>query len=282
MYVWEKTQSSGGLELYQRVKVNKKENEDIWSYYRLGPYQHLFNAFSNKWDICEDFCFGDVDDSYDSDDEYNSDDGYRDQGYLTDFVSQPTHLPPLPTPMDVESSPTTSFAYHSSQDPIKTMSLVYGYVPHMGASDRPSGHDWDAILKFLGFVKDLKQLDVPKPEKSAIMNHFSSVVSNKQAGLIANTFATLSALFTFENVGHPLADLFVFSSPRSSACQWVLGVHSPVAALYICRYILENPQAHTIMTVADRLLDQGIPFHTLLPLHCSPHLPRSTCRGRIG
>jgi len=268
MYVWEKTQSSGGLELYQRVKVNKKENEDIWSYYR--PHQRLFNAFSNEWDFCEDFRFGPVDDSYNSGDEYDSDDGYGDQGYPTDFVSQPTHSPPLAEPMDVESSPTTSFAHHFSRDPIETMSLVYGYVPHMGASDRPSEHDWDAILRFLGFVKDLTQLDVPEPEKSAIMNHFSAMVSNKQAGLVANTFATLSALFTFEDVSCPSADLFVFSSPRSSACHWVLGVHSPAAALYVCRYILENPQAHTIMTVAGRLLDRGIPFRTLLPLPCSP------------
>src|SRR5882757_4468617 len=65
-------------------------------------------------------------------------------------------------------------------------------------------------------------------------------------------------------------DIFVFTSPRSSTCQWVVGVHFAAAALYVCRYILENPHAHNMLTVALRLLDRGIPFHSLLPLSCSP------------
>ena len=44
----------------------------------------------------------------------------------------------------------------------------------------------------------------------------------------------------------------------------------PAAALYVCRYILENPHAHTILTVAHHLLDRGIAFRTLLLLTCSP------------
>jgi hypothetical protein len=267
MYVWEKTQSSGGLELYKRVKVNKKENEDVFAFYR--SHQRLFNAFSNEWDFCEEFCFGPVDDSYDSDSgsEYGNDDDYAGPG-SADFVSQSTYSPP---PMDVESNSTTWVGHHFSRDPIETMSLIYGYIPHMGSSQGPFEHNWDAILKFLGFVKDLQKLDVPEPEKSAMMNHFFALVSNKQAdNLVDKTFTTLSNLFPFKLISHPSANLFVFSSPRSNACEWVLGVESPVSALYICRYILENPQAHTILTVAHRLLDRGIPFRTLLPLPCSP------------
>jgi hypothetical protein len=280
MYVWEKTQSSGGLELYKRVKVNKKENEDVYAYYR--SHQRLFNAFSNEWDFCEDFCFGPVDDSYESDDEYDDDDGYGDQGCSADFISQPTQSPPLDTPMDVESDPTR-LGHHFSRDAVETMSLVYGYVPfmeatdrpseheHMGASYRPSEHKWDAILKFLGFVKDLQELDVPELEKRAMMNHFSALVSQKEADrVVAKTFGFLSDLFNFKHVSRPSTNLFIFSSPPSNACQWVLGVDSPVSTLYVCRYIIENPQAHTILTVANRLLDRGIPFRTLLPLHCSP------------
>jgi len=264
MYVWEKTQSSGGVELYKRVRVNKKENEDTYYFYR--PHERLFNAFSNEWDFCKDFRFGPVDYSYDSGDEYDSDDGYGDQDYPEDFISKPTHSSSLAAPMEIEE---TWFEPQCSRDPIETMSLVYGYVPHMGASDRSSAHNWDAILKFLGFVRDFKNLDVPEPEKSAITNHFSALVSNN-ADLMIKTFATLSTLFPFRHISRPLPDLFIFSSPQSHACQWVLGVHSPAAALYVCRYILENPQAHTIMTVADRLLDRGIRFRTLLPLRCSP------------
>ena len=104
-----------------------------------------------------------------------------------------------------------------------------------------------------------------------MINFFCTVVSNADADAdhIVTDFESLKSLFTFEHVQHPCEDLFVFSSPPSNACQWVLGVHSPAAALYVCRYILENPHAHTILTVADCLLDHGIAFCTLLPLSCS-------------
>ncbi|KAF8152559.1 hypothetical protein B0H34DRAFT_800961 [Crassisporium funariophilum] len=59
IYEWEKTQLSGGLELYKRVKVNKKANKTVFHSYR--SHQRLFNTFSNEWDLCEDFQFGIVD-----------------------------------------------------------------------------------------------------------------------------------------------------------------------------------------------------------------------------
>ena len=37
VYEWEKTQSSGGREVYKQVKVNKRRNEDVYFYYK--PYQ---------------------------------------------------------------------------------------------------------------------------------------------------------------------------------------------------------------------------------------------------
>lgn len=170
MYEWEKTQSSGGLELYKRVKVNKKANEHVYHNYR--PHQRLFNAFANEWDLCEDFEFGDVDNS-NSDDGYDS---YDDEDYPNDFFSQPTNAPPSTAPMDIETGPSW-FAHQYSRVPLQTMSLVYGYVPHTGVNDLPSIHSWDKILNFLGFVKDLEQLDVGEPEKSAMMNYFSAMVT---------------------------------------------------------------------------------------------------------
>lgn len=76
--------------------------------------------------------------------------------------------------------------------------------------------------------------------------------------------------FPFQQVQRLSENLFVFSSPPLNACQWVPGVHSPAAALYVCRYIRKNPHGHTILTVAHRLLNEGITFHTLLSLTCSP------------
>ena len=35
VYEWLKTQSSGGQEVYKRVKVNKKHNEDVYDFTNL-------------------------------------------------------------------------------------------------------------------------------------------------------------------------------------------------------------------------------------------------------
>ena len=267
IYEWEKTQSSGGREVYQRVKVNKKRNEDVYNIYK--PYHRLYNAFSNEWDLCEEFSIG----KKDSDDS-DSDSDYDDRNYPANFVSHPTSLPGLAAaPMDViEHEDNDCSASLNSRDPYTTLSLVYGYVPHSSADNVRWTLKWDAILNFLGFVGDLNDLDVPEPEKSAVINFFGTIVSNADANDndIGTVFENLKDLFAFEHIQRPCKDLFVFSSPPSNACQWVLGVHSPAAALYVCRYILENPHAHTILTVAHRLLDCGIQFRTLLPLACSP------------
>ena len=260
--------------MYKRVKVNKKRNEDVYSFYK--PYQRLYNAFANEWDLCEEFTIGKEDDQ-----DLDSDSDYDTQNYYPDYsTSQPISSLPgmaLPTavvelgsdaPMDAAEPEDGLADQDDSQDLIEVLSLVYGYVPHLHASGVNSIHNWDTILRFLGFVGDLDSLSVPEPEKTTIINFFHTVVSNTND--IDNDFQTLENLFPFEHVQRPCEDLFVFSSPPSAACQWVLGVHSPAAALYVCRYILENPQAHTILTVARRLLDRGIAFRTLLPLPCSP------------
>jgi hypothetical protein len=310
VYEWEKKQSSGGREVYQRVRVNKKRNEDVYCFYK--PYQRLFNAFANEWDLCDEFNFGSKE-GYQSD--TDSDSEYDFRSYPKNSVSQPTSAPPLATssapplatlsapplatssappldtssapplatssapPLDTSSAPPldtsmdvvdhedSSASPTHSRDPLKILSLVYGYVPRSSADDVRSTIDWDSILRFLGFVHKLEELAVPEPERIAIINFFCTVVSKDGANDMGTDFRNL---FPFEQVQRPSGDLFVFSSPPSNVCHWVLGVHSPAAALYVCRYILENPNAHTILTVAQRLLDQGIRFRTLLPLVCSP------------
>ena len=260
VYEWEKTQSSGGQEVYKRVKVNQKRNEDVFCFYK--PYQRLFNAFANEWDLCDEFVDGDKD-GYDSESDFD----YDDQHYPEVFVSQPTSAPPLTAPMDLREHENSSQAPTHSRDPVETLALVYGYVPRSSANDVRLSFNWDGILKFLGFVHKLHELDVPEPEKSAMMKFFCTAVSKNDAIDMITPFENR---FPFQQVQRPSENLFVFSSPPSNACQWVLGVHSPAAALYVCRYIHKNPNGHTILTVARRLLDEGIRFRTLLPLTCSP------------
>jgi hypothetical protein len=89
--------------VYQRIKVNKKHNEDVYCFYK--PYQQLFNAFTNEWDLCDEFNFGNKD-GQDS----NSDDDYDNQDYLQNFVSKPTSFPPLAAPIDVVEPEDSSAA----------------------------------------------------------------------------------------------------------------------------------------------------------------------------
>lgn len=103
VYEWEKTLSSGGRMVYKRVKVNKKCNEDVYCFYK--PYQRLFNAFTNKWDLCDEFNIRNKDHS-DSD----SDSDYNNQHYPENFVSQLTSTFPLTVSMNVVAHEDSSQA----------------------------------------------------------------------------------------------------------------------------------------------------------------------------
>ena len=152
MFVWEKAQSSGGCQLYKRVKVDCKYNEVTFNDFK--SHQRLHNAFANEWDLCKDFCFSSIDNDSDSDCKYNSDGGYYDNSYPQEFVSQPQPLPApveADVPMDFESDQSLSVLPYCT-DPLKAMALVYSYLPCMGPTNHLSTHSWDSVLGFLGFV----------------------------------------------------------------------------------------------------------------------------------
>ena len=272
MYTWEKVRSSGGRELYMRVRVNKREHEDVYD--RYGRSERLYNAASNEWDFCEDFCFpaGPDDSQPDSDSEedieYNDDE--RRQFISERRIDSP---PPPPTDyaMDIEEESSTPY----SRDVLETLRLNYGFsspsVDIVGSAD----YTWETLLLALGFVQNLDELSVSGTDKHGICVFLSqivkkSVISPHLFDLDPGNYSPLEHLFKFADVQRPSKDLFVFCSPRSMACEWILGVHSTTVVLYICRYILENPHAHTFVTIAHRLLERNIPFRTLLALPCSP------------
>ncbi|KAF8157848.1 hypothetical protein B0H34DRAFT_749097 [Crassisporium funariophilum] len=227
IYEWEKTQLSGGLELYKRVKVNKKANETVFHSYR--SHQRLFNAFSNEWDLCEDFQFGIVDNTSYSDDGYDSG---NDDVYPVNAVSQPTKAPPSAAPIDTDMGQSWC---EYSRAPLETMSLVYGYVPHAGETDIPPTLSWERMLNFMGFVRNLEELDVGEPKRSAMMNFFAAVLNAvntyKSDKVVAKNFENLSLLFQFEHVRRPTEDLFADFDVAMLACRSVLSSPQGRAAL---------------------------------------------------
>jgi hypothetical protein len=274
MYTWEKVRSSGGKEMYMRVRVNKRQHEDIYSQFTSS--QRVYNAALNEWDFCEDFCFpttaGDPQPDPDSDPDSDMEDYNGDE--LSQIISEHrTHGSPPPPMDDAMDIVEKSSSY--SRNVLETLKLNYGYstplVDVVGAAD----HTWEVLLLALGFVKDLHELSVSASDKCGIPIFLSqiakdSVVSPHLFDLHPENYSPLEHLFKFANIQRPSKDLFVFFSPQSMACEWNLGVHSSTAALYVCRYIIENPQAHTFVTIARRLLERNIPFRTLLALPCSP------------
>ncbi|KDR77443.1 hypothetical protein GALMADRAFT_138554 [Galerina marginata CBS 339.88] len=293
MYTWEKTRSSGGKELYMRVRVNQDCNQDVYWEYR--PSQRCYNAYANEWDLCQEFHFGsdrgyaagnddsgsddydnDYNDGYDSDyDNQHDGDG---NGHLYTAPPEPKPLTPVPQgdyrDADAGDKPQPSY----SRDVLDTAKLVYGYVsPYDHVPPPPTALSWTSLLGYLGFVTNLSDLSISEPDERALVVFFAHLAKDQGAGipphlwdLTDGTFTSSSSRFDISFISRPSEDLFVFSSPRSRACQWVLGVHSAAAALYVCRFILTNPAAHTLLTVAHRLVGRGIPFRTLLPLECSP------------
>ena len=274
MYTWEKTLSSGGQELYMRVRVNKKCNEEVYLDYR--PSQRRYNAFSNEWDFCHEFNFG-SDRGYDSDSdsedydlEYDNpiEDGHED---INNFSA----TPPRPSSAQGGAMDTDMDDIPHREDVLDTIKLVYGYVsPYDQPLTTPTRLSWRALLGYLGFINNLEELSVSEVDERAMIVFFDNLSKGSKIPAhlldLTNGTFTSSSLFDFSTIRRPSADLFVFYSPRSESCRWVLGVHSAAAALFVCRYILTNPAAHTLLTVADRLVEIGIPFRTLLPLECSP------------
>ena len=270
MYIWEKVRSSGGRELYMRVRVNKRQNEDVYDLY--SGTQRIYNSASNEWDFCKDFCFADVGGNSPPDSDTDEDMGYDDEPchVISEhrISSPPGHAMDI-VEDDVEESP----AY--SRNVQETLRLNYGYSSPLVDILDSADHEWARVLSALGFVENIHELSVSESEKHAI-RVFVSQVAKKTAvsphfyDLHPENYSPLQHLFKFSNIQRPSKDLFVFHSPRSMACEWIIGVHSAPVVLYICRYILENPQAHTFVTIAHRLLERHIPFRTLLALPCSP------------
>ena len=83
---------------------------------------------------------------------------------------------------------------------MKLLSLVYGYIPHSRVDNVHLTLSWDAILRFLGLVGNLNDLDIPESEKSAMIKFFCTlVVSGADADTIHTAdFESLQGLFAFE------------------------------------------------------------------------------------
>jgi hypothetical protein len=197
--------------------------------------------------------------------------------------------PPREDNMDIEENDDAKgLTLHYSQDVIEFLSYGYGYVPAIPSESnlKPfTVKEWETAISAFGFVTASISMDFVDFEKRAIIDFFNNLAKkiplpSSSDDLNSDCHAALCHLFDFAGIHRPSEDLFVFSAPRSTACNWLLGVNSPEVALYVCRYILSNPRAHTIVTVANRLLHRGVPFRTLLGMDSSARWQMNLIDGR--
>jgi hypothetical protein len=161
----------------------------------------------------------------------------------------------LDEPSVEEGSP-----FHST-DMLATLQRVYGYVPSMvGIVEAGTSLSWEHIPSTLGFISTSSFTEIRDQEKDGIRLFIHRLLKDHENipkdlnDLNHRNFASLAMLFEWKHITHTPGGLFVFHTPRSSACYWSLGVKSASVAIYVCQLILSNPLIHTILTVTHHLL----------------------------
>lgn len=285
MYTWRAVKTSGAGIIYARTLMKQSEHEDLVTHYR--PSETKFNARSSEWDFFEEF-----DSSYqertpfDDTDESDSESDRPGLGAtpLNDNQEYPKAREPSPvcekvpeefyTTAGVEGYRNVADCQSSSftrTDPrmVERAHWEFGFVPPLGQSftSEPT-FTWKEVLHTLGTTlssEDAKA--IPTNDMLALQAFFSALVSKKT---IPSDLDDLSRqnhryvlsgdmLGNFSLVG---ANWFIFTSPRSSAASWFLGVDSAAAVLYILRILASTRQHHTMLTLGHLLIQNGVKFRT--------------------
>lgn len=249
-----------------RRPVLKAEREDTLDNYSAS--QRRYDPFWNEWDCCEEFGPGDQ--------EYDDDEGFPVHPQID---ADRTHDPPIrsdirspsPPPIvehqpDWEGTPDASEVLH-------VLFMYYGFIPPLTISDQTEQVEPDARTTFfritglptvtesvfatgLGKVVNdfiLNLSDKKKPDESL----WDLRKGNRDALAFKSRTSQIHRL--------PCGILF-FDFGQKATVPWKIAVSQPAIALYICRL----DRRYDEVDIARDLLQEGIPFHTLLPLRGVP------------
>ena len=303
MYTWDRITTSGGVEVYARLRVPKKCNEDTYFLFPLAARR--YNACFNEWDFSDEFApprlprLPRFDASDDEDDNGSN-------NYDSHVNHSPPDMPNNGLPFTGEDRPPSpSFGTFSSDPPSKgadsgspadvtmdaedpdndpqflrqwvakdlyeNLHLVYGYVSVPLAVVPQVDLTLAHTLLTLGFSQSSLDSALSNTDMAGPRFFVNSLITNPRAMPAdhddlndLNLFALIRT-FDLKSVVVVSSNLYVFHVPRSSACQWSLGVHSPTVAIYVCRLISSRPSS-TILSVAHELLRRCVPFRTLVSL----------------
>jgi hypothetical protein len=254
-------------------RVSKKFNEDTIGDY--GEAQQHYGAFHNEWDLCEEF--GPDDDNL-GDDKDNS---YSYSGF--DSSSHP--LEPLdvlhhsvsPSPADFHDDAWVP--NKSNTDLLRIFADHFGFVPPLKSSSHKTPvteKAWNQCLCVAGLIKEPGDNPILSFDH-IIVSFINSLAEGKHPAedeWDIHPHNQLSVIRSehFEHIHVVSPQIFIVDFPLSSgSLPWKLAVRNAADALYICRLDVHLSKYQ----VAFHLVEHGIPFRTLLPLHLMPLVPRS-------
>jgi hypothetical protein len=277
VFIWtSSTNPNIPLDQLYRTRVSKRYNEDTIGDY--GENQRRYDAFHNEWDLCEEF--GPCDDDDDDDDLY--DEVYDSRADFDGFSQSPKpidmpHRGISPSPADFCDDawvPNES----SKIGLVKIFADHLGFVPPLKSSHETpvAEKDWDQCLRVAGLPKQ------PNNNLTPSFDHIIVSFINKLAegrrptedewDVDPRNRLAIIHSERFKHIHVVSSQVFIVEFPPSpESLSWKLAVRNAADALFICRLDAQLSKYQ----VALRLVEDGIPFRTLLPLRSVPSVPRS-------
>ena len=282
----------GTIELV-RTRVNKREREDTLGNY--SNHQCKYDAVSNVWDVCD--YFG-PDDPDDDDDDYNGGgDGDMDvdagpnidrdtvEAFVDERIGQFSNRQfVLAIAPSSNQGPEVYLTHKANQiNILKYMSYFYGFVSPLPISAKdlvPIGQtDWDECMKSVGLLTATHHAPpgltgpivdfIRRLQGSGPRDCEWDILSGNRQPLnretIVKCFQKLNGVFLIDGS-------FVVDGKMTD---WQIALTTSSNALYTLRYILQCSEPPSLAALARHLVEEGIPFYTLLrlnPLPSSIHL----------
>jgi hypothetical protein len=274
VFEWDRGNDPEDDRLYRQL-IPQKLHQDYFENYSKA--QSIYDAFTNEWDLCEEFGPGDSD-SDTSDDEF---DALQDLGTNAPTESSiPDVRPTSPTNFDDPHAWNPPFPELNT--PFKALALRFGFV-HPLKFDPPipsnlreqQKKSWLDVLRLAGVPRET-ETEYPAEQfwNQNILSFFEALQGKQRPSLTTwdlhhdnrNSIFSSELLSRVEKQSND----FLFQFPGHSGLPWVLAVTNVVDMLHVCRV---QQDLKTLFNVARYLIGSGFRFRTLSPLKHLPATP---------
>jgi hypothetical protein len=284
VFLWSRNEGGG----YTRESFFQSENGAHLD--SFGENQKVYDAFSNKWDCCEEFGeFTDHDFAVAGEDD-ESDDEYPPMPppiSVTDTVMEPAE--PLHDDEERLFNVDPPTVINFDWEDLETSALLYqflGFVPPLPIPDKPSStivpQDKTFFSTIVGLVREDSAFFESGLASSALefLKHLSALrtptnatwdiaTGNRLWIAKSQMFRRMRVIERFDEKDRK-ERWFMFDFKDSARVPWKIAVRHVNNALFVCR--LDRPGGIPLLDfeVARELLYRGIQFSTLLPLKSLP------------